>query len=120
MKKYLLILFASFLLPILSNAQVIGGKIPLGGVDLMNLLNCPKTNDNGVIFGGTSSSNISGDKTENSYGVDDYWIVKTNSIGDIQWQNTIGGSSDETYCYRTNSRWRVYIGRIFQFQRFRE
>jgi hypothetical protein len=32
-------------------------------------------------------------RTENSFGMDwDYWIVKIDSIGSIQWQNTIGGS----------------------------
>ncbi len=25
----------------------------------------------------------------------DYWIVKTDSIGNIQWQNTIGGSIND-------------------------
>jgi hypothetical protein len=44
-------------------------------------------------LGGSSSSNISGDKTENMvWVVNDYWIVKTDSLGIIQWQNTIGGS----------------------------
>jgi hypothetical protein len=54
-----------------------------------------QTTDGGYIIGGTSNSNISGDKTENSNGDDDYWIVKTDSIGNIQWQNTIGGSNDD-------------------------
>ncbi|MBL0071934.1 MAG: hypothetical protein IPP34_09005 [Bacteroidetes bacterium] len=92
MKKYLLILFASFLLPVFSNAQVIEWQNTIGGSGFDVFTSITKTNDNGVICGGTSSSNISGDKTENSNGGDDYWIVKTNSIGDIQWQKTIGGS----------------------------
>jgi hypothetical protein len=40
-------------------------------------------------LGGYSGSNVSGDKTENGIGGDDYWIVKIDSIGNIQWQNTI-------------------------------
>lgn len=52
-----------------------------------------QTNDGGYILGGTSGSKISGDKTENNIGSYDYWIVKTDSIGNIQWQNTIGGSN---------------------------
>lgn len=52
-----------------------------------------QTTDGGYILGGFSKSNISGDKTENSNGIDDYWIVKTDSLGSIVWQNTIGGSS---------------------------
>jgi hypothetical protein len=44
------------------------------------------------ILGGYSASGISGDKTENCLGGYDYWIVKVDSQGNIQWQNTIGGS----------------------------
>ncbi|HNQ12751.1 MAG TPA: T9SS type A sorting domain-containing protein, partial [Bacteroidia bacterium] len=54
-----------------------------------------QTSDGGYIIGGFSASNISGDKTENSIGDNDYWIVKTDSTGIIQWQNTIGGSDDD-------------------------
>ncbi len=43
------------------------------------------------VLGGNSNSNISGDKTENCLGFDDFWIVKTDSLGNIEWQNTIGG-----------------------------
>jgi hypothetical protein len=52
-----------------------------------------QTNDGGYILGGTSNSPISGDKTENSKGVEDYWIVKLNTQGDIEWDKTIGGNS---------------------------
>ena len=38
-----------------------------------------------------STSGISGNKTESSNGFYDYWILKLNSIGNIIWQNTIGG-----------------------------
>ncbi|MBL0340070.1 MAG: T9SS type A sorting domain-containing protein [Bacteroidetes bacterium] len=54
-----------------------------------------QTSDGGYMIGGSSKSNISGDKTENSLGDNDYWIIKTDSAGIIQWQNTIGGSGDD-------------------------
>jgi hypothetical protein len=54
-----------------------------------------QTIDGGYILGGLSGSNISGDKTENNKGVLDYWVVKTTASGNIQWQNTIGGSGDD-------------------------
>ncbi|MBK7886631.1 MAG: T9SS type A sorting domain-containing protein [Bacteroidetes bacterium] len=54
-----------------------------------------QTVDGGYILGGTSLSDISGDKTENRMGGDDYWIVKIDSFGNIQWQNTIGGNDND-------------------------
>jgi hypothetical protein len=56
------------------------------------------TSDGGVIVGGFSLSNISGEKTENSRGSSDYWMVKLDSEGNIQWDKTIGGSADE-WCH---------------------
>jgi len=56
------------------------------------------TSDGGFILGGYSGSGISGDKTEGSLGGQDYWVVKLNSTGAVEWQNTIGGSnSDRLY-----------------------
>jgi hypothetical protein len=56
------------------------------------------TNDGGVIVGGFSYSNISGDKSENSRGGADYWVVKLDSKGKLQWDKTVGGSVDD-YCH---------------------
>ena len=67
----------------------------IGGGDYDNFESIQQTADEGYILGGWSSSNISGDKTENSNGLSDYWIVKVDSIGTIQWQNTIGGGGDD-------------------------
>ncbi|MBK7887452.1 MAG: T9SS type A sorting domain-containing protein [Bacteroidetes bacterium] len=64
----------------------------IGGNSADVLYSIKQTSDGGYILGGWSYSDISGDKTENSNGEDDYWIVKTDSLGSIQWQNTIGGS----------------------------
>lgn len=69
----------------------------LGGSDYDNLWSVKQTTDGGYIVGGYSSSNISGDKTENATGYD-YWVVKLNSTGGIEWQNTIGGSSIDYLC----------------------
>ena len=40
------------------------------------------TADNGFIIIGFSDSNISGNKTEDSRGATDYWILKLNSMGE--------------------------------------
>ncbi|MCZ4319683.1 T9SS type A sorting domain-containing protein, partial [Aequorivita viscosa] len=54
-----------------------------------------KTNDGGFVVGGFSESNISGEKTENSRGGYDYWVLKFDSTGNIQWQRTLGGNEDD-------------------------
>lgn len=71
--------------------NTIGGSIDDVGYDIITL------SDGSFIIGGTSSSSISGDKTENSNGGDDYWILKLDSTGNILWQNTIGGSGQELF-----------------------
>lgn len=69
----------------------------IGGSYEDRLFSVRQTTDAGYILGGTSYSNISGDKTTNSFGQMDYWIIKTDSVGNILWQNTIGGSGSEQY-----------------------
>ncbi len=76
-------------------SQEIDWQKTIGGNSNDFLNSVQQTTDGGYILGGTSDSYISGDKTENNLGSDDYWIVKTNSLGTIQWQNTIGGNSYE-------------------------
>jgi type IX secretion system substrate protein len=67
----------------------------IGGSNDERLFSIHQTKDGGYILGGYSNSNISGEKTENSKGDYDYWIVKTDNTGNIQWQKTIGGSSED-------------------------
>ncbi len=65
----------------------------IGGSSYDYLHSIQQTADGGYILGGSSFSSISGDKTEAKVGGDDYWVVKLDSAGAIEWQNTIGGSS---------------------------
>ena len=67
----------------------------LGGSGTDYLESLEQTSDGGYILGGESSSNKSGQKSENSRGDQDYWIVKLNKNGKVQWDKTIGGSSTE-------------------------
>lgn len=53
-----------------------------------------QTKDGGFILGGYSNSPQSGDKTAASIGIGDYWIIKTDQLGAIEWQNTYGGTGD--------------------------
>ncbi len=90
-QKILSILFYAlciqgFSQPIIGPQKTIGGNSDdqLGGLWL--------TNDGGMVLGGRSYSYISGDKTENNRGVDDYWVVKVDRAGNIEWQRTLGGT----------------------------
>ena len=67
----------------------------IGGGEEDRLENVIQTPDNGYILAGNSFSNISGEKTENTIGQDDFWIVKINEVGIIEGQNTIGGNYNE-------------------------
>jgi len=79
-------------------------QLPLGTIEWQNtiggnagdlLASIQQTSDGGYILGGSSSSDISDDKIENSQGGYDYWVVKLDISGNFQWQNTIGGSLEE-------------------------
>ncbi|MFH7004203.1 T9SS type A sorting domain-containing protein [Flavobacterium bizetiae] len=54
-----------------------------------------QTTDNGYILAGYSNSPISGDKTVSNKGIGEFWIIKINDTGEIQWQNTYGAEGDD-------------------------
>ena len=91
MKLIGLLLFPSFLL--FAQSPNIEWQNRIGGFNIDLNGNSQHTVDGGYIIGGYSNSNISGDKTENSKGLFDYWIVKTNNLGTVEWDKTIGGSA---------------------------
>jgi len=64
-----------------------------GGDGLDRPWEVQQTNDGGYIIGGYSPSNVSGDKSSPSRGLDDYWIVKVDDTGGIQWDSTYGGDN---------------------------
>jgi len=66
-----------------------------GGSDYDNITSLQKTMDGGLILGGWSPSGIGGDKSQPSQGNWDYWIVKTDSLGNKQWDKNFGGSDQE-------------------------
>jgi hypothetical protein len=63
-----------------------------GGSRFDYLSSVQQTQDGGYILGGYSDSFISGDKTEVTIGLDDYWMVKLDTAGNKQWDKTTGGS----------------------------
>jgi hypothetical protein len=81
----------------LNSAGEIEWQNAIGGTGYDYLFSLQQTSDAGYILGGYSESGISGDKTEAAFGDGDYWVVKLNSTGVIEWQNTIGGDGHESW-----------------------
>lgn len=71
----------------------------IGGSDAEWIYDVALTNDGGYVLGGFSQSGISGDKKEASRGGYDYWVVKVNNTGIVEWQKTLGGSGGYDVMY---------------------
>lgn len=65
----------------------------LGGTAFDAAMSIEQTTDGGYIVAGFSDSN-NGDLTGNA-GQSDFWIVKLDGIGTIEWQKNFGGSNDD-------------------------
>jgi hypothetical protein len=99
MRRYLLLIFFSVCYIYCS------GQTPLqkiwdyryGGTNVDALNGIIHTADGGYLMGGYSASDSSGDKSQPNWsaGLNDYWIVKTNSVGIKQWDKRYGGTGDE-------------------------
>ncbi|GAB3643723.1 hypothetical protein GCM10027423_43600 [Spirosoma arcticum] len=66
-----------------------------GGPGFDYLRSMVATADGGGLVGGDSGSSASGDKTENSKGFGDYWLIKINGSGVKQWDKTFGGAESD-------------------------
>ncbi|MBK9504195.1 MAG: hypothetical protein IPO03_02250 [Bacteroidetes bacterium] len=97
-KLSLIVIFTYCSANIFAQAPDIEWQNTIGGNKEDVIYSCKKTLDGGFILGGTSTSASSGDKSENNMGLSattDYWIVKTDAAGNIEWENTIGGNKDD-------------------------
>jgi hypothetical protein len=65
----------------------------LGGTGSDFASSIQQTTDGGYIVAGYTYSN-EGDVTGN-HGYSDYWVVKLNSSGNVQWQKCLGGTGDD-------------------------
>jgi len=66
----------------------------LGGTDYETAYDVRQTSDSGFVVAGYSSSN-DGDVTGH-HGNGDFWIVKLDATGALEWQRCLGGSRAET------------------------
>ncbi|KFF16538.1 T9SS type A sorting domain-containing protein [Flavobacterium hydatis] len=79
----------------LDKAGVVEWQKTYGGQYADLLRSMEQTQDGGYILGGYSNSPQSGDKTLPNKGIGDYWIIKINDVGGIEWQNVYGSNGDD-------------------------
>lgn len=79
----------------LNSSGVIVWQNTIGGTGSDYLMSVAQTSEGGFILAGHSNSDASIDKTENSIGFQDYWVVKIDAVGEIEWDHTIGGTNNE-------------------------
>lgn len=77
----------------LDSTGILQWQKALGGYNDDRAYYIEQTDDGGYIVSGYSSSN-DGDVTTN-HGSSDYWVVKLDRIGNLQWQKSLGGSGPE-------------------------
>ncbi|CAN5738326.1 lipoprotein [soil metagenome] len=96
-------LFFLTLILIIAGASVLNAQAPsigwqktIGGDDNDSLTSIQPTADGGSIACGISKSNISGNKSQQSFNNSyDYWVVKLKPNGSLQWEKTIGGNGPD-------------------------
>jgi len=68
----------------------------IGGDKYDGISSVQQTRDGGYLLGGSSNSNVSGEKTFKCIGFfTDYWLVKLNANGSKDWDKVIGGSDED-------------------------
>jgi len=66
-----------------------------GGSEIDFLKTIITTRDGGFLLAGTSASPKSGNKKDNGFGFEDFWVIKLNADGSEQWQKTLGGIASD-------------------------
>ncbi len=84
---------ADFWIIKLDDVGIIQWQKSLGGSNIEQAFSIQQTTDSGYIVAGYSKSN-DGDVTGN-HGDDDFWIVKLDDVGNLQWQKSLGGSGSD-------------------------
>ena len=68
-----------------------------GGSGEDKLANTIKTSDGGYLLAGRSESNASGEKSQDSRGGRDYWVVKLDATGNKVWDRTVWRKCEKIY-----------------------
>jgi hypothetical protein len=67
----------------------------LGGRGLDEVEKMIPTRDGGALLGIYSRSSVSGTKKTENFGEGDYWIVKLDKSGKVEWEKNFGGKGDD-------------------------
>src|SRR5690349_17064473 len=95
MRKTITLTVLSFIfsLQTFSQAPAIQWQKCLGGTSGDEAYSVQQTADGGYIVAGNTTSNdfdVSG-----NHGLEDFWVVKLDAGGNIQWQKCLGGTGDD-------------------------
>lgn len=77
----------------LNNSGTLEWQKSYGGTGWDQLQAVRQTMDGGFVLAGFSASTDS--NVSVNHGLTDYWIVKTDSVGNIQWEKSFGGAQDD-------------------------
>lgn len=81
--------------PVLAGEPTIEWDKQLGGSGYDMAYSLEPTDDGGYILLGKSESSASGDVAETNNGENDFWLVKLNAAGAVQWETLLGGRDDD-------------------------
>jgi hypothetical protein len=98
MKEIILVTILSIFISTSVNSQVYLAKQwdhTFGGSNVETLTGIIETSDRGFLLGGFTNSGNTNDITDTSRGGNDFWIVKTDSAGNKQWDKRFGGSFED-------------------------
>ncbi|WP_106915758.1 T9SS type A sorting domain-containing protein [Chryseobacterium aurantiacum] len=70
-------------------------QLILGGRGLDEVEKLIPTRDGGALLGIYSRSNAGGTKKTENYGEGDYWIIKLDKNGRVEWEKNLGGREDD-------------------------
>ena len=70
-------------------------QLILGGKGLDEVEKMIPTKDGGALLGMYSRSNAGGSKKTENFGEGDYWIIKLNKEGKVEWEKNFGGKGDD-------------------------
>ncbi len=70
-------------------------QMSYGGSGDDRLVDIEVLSDGSILLLGSSDSPISGDKTDAKIGALDYWLIKTDNIGNVIWDKSIGGTGND-------------------------